>query len=394
MTDELCVILDDRVAGVVQRARDGRLRFAYDDAHRSGTPLSVSMPPAVTVHEDAVIRPWLRGLLPEDDRVLRRWARRFHTSTSPFALLASPVGQDCPGAVRFAPADEVDAALGRRPRVTWLSDDEVGERLRDLREDGSTWLGRTFSGRFSLAGAQAKTALLLRDGRWGEPSGTAPTTHILKPAIRGLDDHDLNEHRCLDAARRVGLLAARTRVARFGDETAVVVERYDRRPDVDGTIRRIHQEDLCQALGVPPERKYQNEGGPTPGAIAALLRDVLPASRALDAVATRCSTRRRRPTSSRSTAGCLHVWSTSSPRVPDAASRCSTARRPADGARQSVPAAPACLRRSARRPPATAGATRRPPVTRRRGRPRSRGSVARSRGGSGRRRPRPRTVGR
>ena len=80
-------------------------------------------------------------------------------------------------------------------------------------EDSTAWLGRSFTGQFSLAGAQAKTALLFKDGRWGVPSGSTPTTHILKPAVAGLDDHDLNEHLCLDAARLAGLVAVRTNVA-------------------------------------------------------------------------------------------------------------------------------------------------------------------------------------
>jgi serine/threonine-protein kinase HipA len=78
----------------------------------------------------------------------------------------------------------------------------------------------------------------------------------------------------LDAAHRAGLVVARTRVARFGKESAIVVDRYDRR-FVDGSLVRVHQEDLCQALGVPPARKYQNEGGPSPREIADLMRNVM-----------------------------------------------------------------------------------------------------------------------
>ncbi len=197
---------------------------------------------------------------------------------------ATPIGEDCAGAVRFAAPEDIERVLNRPGEVTWLSEADVAQRLRELREDATAWLGRSFSGQFSLAGAQAKTALLSRDGRWGAPSGAIPTTHILKPAAGGLDDHDLNEHLCLDAARRVGLVAARTAIARFEDETAVVVTRYDRIPGPGERVTRVHQEDLCQALGVGPSRKYQNEGGPSAGQIARLLRDVMPPSVAEDAV--------------------------------------------------------------------------------------------------------------
>src|SRR5947209_5418022 len=134
-----------------------------------------------------------------------------------------------------------------------------------------------------LAGAQAKTALLYSNGRWGVPSGLAATSHILKPAVVGLDDHDLNEHLCLDAARRAGLIAARTRIAQFGGESAIVVDRYDRRHQGDQIVR-VHQEDLCQALAIPPARKYQSEGGPGPTDIIRLLRRIMPARAARAAV--------------------------------------------------------------------------------------------------------------
>src|SRR5215469_145738 len=287
MTSALIVILDGAVAGEITRLAGGRLRFDYDERYRSrpgATPLSVSMPVQIATHPDRVISPWLWGLLPDSDAVLARWSRQFQvTASSPFALLATPVGRDCAGAVRFATPDEVDAALNRPGRVDWLSSDAVEDRLRELRADSTAWLGGNFSGQFSLAGAQSKTALLFRDGRWGVPSGAMPTTHILKPAIGGFDDHDLNEHLCLDAARRAGLLAVRTRIDLFGAESAVVVERYDRR--VAGrVIRRVHQEDICQALSVSPAGKYQNQGGPGPRDVAELIRRLMPPRAADEAI--------------------------------------------------------------------------------------------------------------
>jgi len=287
MTDTLVVLLEEAVAGTLTRLSGGRLRFDYDDEYRAranATPLSVSMPTQVRSHANRAVAPWLWGLLPDNEAVLARWAREFHASaSSPFSLLATPIGHDCAGAVRFAAPDAVAAVIGRPGDVTWLTDDEVARRLRDLREDATAWLGREFTGQFSLAGAQAKTALLHQDGRWGVPSGATATTHILRPAVAGLDDHDLNEHLCLDAARRAGLVVARTRVARFGGESAIVVDRYDRRP-LGGKLVRIHQEDLCQALGVRPSSKYQNEGGPGPRDVARLLCTVMPPRVADDAI--------------------------------------------------------------------------------------------------------------
>lgn len=278
MTESLIVLLDDTAVGTVTRLRGGRLRFDYDDAYRDqpgALPLSLSMPTQIGSHPDHVVTPWLWGLLPDNEAVLDRWAREFHASaSSPFSMLATPIGEDCAGAVRFATSETLERVIARPGHITWLSDDDVAGRLRDLREDSTAWLGRSFTGQFSLAGAQAKTALLYQDGRWGVPSGATPTSHILKPAVADLDDHDLNEHICLDAARRAGLTVVRTRILRFGDETAVVVDRYDRR-HVDGQMVRVHQEDLCQALGISPTRKYQNEGGPGPAEIVGLFRHAM-----------------------------------------------------------------------------------------------------------------------
>jgi len=287
VTDRLAVLLDDAIAGTLRRLPGGRLRFDYDDDYRkrpSPTPLSISMPIQVQSHPDQAVTPWLWGLLPDNEAVLARWAREFHASaSSPFSMLATAIGHDCAGAVRFAQPEEIGALTNRPGEIKWLTEEEVAQRLRDLQRDATAWLGRQFTGQFSLAGAQAKTALLYEDGRWGVPFGAAATSHILKPAVAGLDDHDLNEHLCLDAARRCGLVAARTRIARFREESAIVVERYDRRLVQDRLVR-VHQEDVCQALGVPPSRKYQNEGGPSAKDVADLLRAAMPPRVADEAV--------------------------------------------------------------------------------------------------------------
>jgi serine/threonine-protein kinase HipA len=287
MSDSLAVLLEGSVAGTLTRLPGGRLRFDYDDVFRArsdATPLSLSMPRQVRSHGDRTVTPWLWGLLPDNDAVLARWARQFHASaSSPFSLLATQIGRDCAGAVQFVAPADTEQLLQHAGDVTWLTEGEVGDRLSELRRDSTAWLGSSFTGQFSLAGAQAKTALLFQDGHWGVPSGATPTTHILKPAVAGLDDHDLNEHLCLDAARRAGLVVSPTRVTRFGDESAIVVDRYDR-AQVGERLVRVHQEDVCQALGFPPSQKYQNEGGPSPIQVVELLREAMPARVADDAV--------------------------------------------------------------------------------------------------------------
>ena len=285
--DVLLVLIGDEVAGRLERGAADRLTFSYDEryrAQRDPVPLSVSMPVAVARHSGDAVAAWLWGLLPDDDRVLRRWAERFDVrARSPFGLLGAPVGRDCAGAVSFVRPEGLDDLAGG-DGVTWLSDDDVAARLRHLQQDTTGWLGADFTGRFSLAGAQAKTALLRADGRWGLPRGTQATTHILKPAVAGFDQHDLDEHLCLRSAALVGLDVVRTEVADFGDLRAVVVERYDRAGLPSGEPVRVHQEDVCQSLGLHPSLKYQAEGGPRPSDVASLFRRVMPAAVAERAV--------------------------------------------------------------------------------------------------------------
>lgn len=285
--DTLVVLMGDEVAGELVRLPGGNVGFEYAPDYvrdAAATPLSVGMPLAVTRHPDHVVKPWLWGLLPDNDRVLDEWAKRYRVSaSSPFALLSTPVGEDCAGAVRFVAPDRFAAAVDRPGTVRWLTDHEMTARLAELRRDRRQWLGSGLTGQFSLAGAQAKMALVLRKGRFGEPSGRIPTTHIVKPAVAGFHNQDLNEHLCLATARHLGIATAKSEMLTLGSETALVVERYDRKR-VGRSVVRVHQEDLCQALGLHPRAKYQNEGGPSPKEIATLFRRVMPPEIAMSSI--------------------------------------------------------------------------------------------------------------
>jgi len=273
---DLVVLLDDRRIGLLTRDARGALTFAYDEGWRSDPdayPISVSMPLARQVHAGALLEAYLWGLLPDNEAILEGWARRFKVSArNPFALLAS-VGEDCPGAVRFVTEARLEQSLAaRRGSVAWLDEHAIARRLAALHDDASAWRAATDSGQFSLGGAQPKTALYFDGRRWGVPSGRTPTTHILKPGAPHLDGHAENEHFCLTLAAEAGLTVARSEIMRFEDEVAIVLERYDRLVS-GGTVIRVHQEDGCQALGVPPVNKYESAGGPGIRALVTLLRE-------------------------------------------------------------------------------------------------------------------------
>lgn len=267
----LLVRMNDVAVGRLERDPHGRAVLHYDGAWRTSrraVPLSVSLPLSGAQHRKSVDA-YLWGLLPDNATILEQWGSRFQTSAGNAIGLLAHVGADCPGAVQFLTPE-----AARRPTsndVEWLDDRAIAIRLRKLRADASAWREGDDAGQFSLGGAQAKTALLYRGGRWGIPSGRLPTTHIFKPGMRELYGHAENEHFCLSLLRELAMPAASSTVEPFADETAIVVQRYDRIV-IDGEIVRIHQEDFCQATATMPGTKYQNEGGPGPKTIIDLLR--------------------------------------------------------------------------------------------------------------------------
>jgi len=273
---QLVTLIDGRRAGLLSQDAHGRMAFDYHGdylADRSTTLLSLSLRIDQRTFSRTEITPVVTGLLPDNEDVVERWARLFGVrSGNPFALLAH-VGADVAGAVQFVPEDRLDelATGGLDP----LSTTDIAQMLAELRSDPYTWQQQAGdrAGHFSLAGAQVKFALHHSPDGWARPYGRIPTTHIVKPPITGISDHDLNEHLCLQVASLLGLPAAASEIVEFGDERAIVVERFDRTRTPDGEVVRIHQEDMCQALGVPPMMKYQRDGGPGPAAIADLLRE-------------------------------------------------------------------------------------------------------------------------
>ncbi|WFU80710.1 type II toxin-antitoxin system HipA family toxin [Bradyrhizobium sp. CIAT3101] len=275
MTNELVALLDGKEVGRVRNDARGRLTFVYDSAWREARdayPISLSMPLAAEQHGPSVVQSFLWGLLPDNEHVLDRWAKKYQVSARNVFALISHVGEDCAGAIQFVTPERLEVLRsGAGDNVEWLTEADVAKRLKILREDHAAWRLPRDTGQFSLAGAQPKTTLLWQNNKWGLPSGRIPTTHILKPPTGHFDGHAENEHICLNLARNLGLPVAETKVMRFGDEIAIVVARYDRQLSGNAVVR-VHQEDMCQARGIMPTEKYQNEGGPSPTDIIELLR--------------------------------------------------------------------------------------------------------------------------
>jgi serine/threonine-protein kinase HipA len=274
----LIVLLEGLPVGVVEEGRGGRLSFSYDPGwqdHPGARSLSLSLPYTSRNHTHRVVHAFLSNLLPDRREVLDAWGRRFGVSgRNPFALLTH-LGEDCAGACQFVREDRVEEVMEGAGSLEPLTEEEVAGALERIRRNVAPWPGASDrKGMFSLAGTQGKLALARTPAGWARPTGHMPSTHILKPPTDpNLPGIEVNEHVCLELARILGLPAAASRVDRFGDEVAIVVARYDRVEREGGRIIRVHQEDSCQALGLPPTRKYQHDQGPGFAELARLARD-------------------------------------------------------------------------------------------------------------------------
>lgn len=253
-----------------------RMKLTYvAGAAQLGVPLvSVAMPMSSNAYPDKIVRPFFHGLLPEGD-ARQMIAYDFDVAANDdFALLAQ-LGRDCAGALVVLPPDETPdetpADGTREPPIEMLDGPEIGRRLRALPVHP---LGVTGTIRAALPGIQPKLLLASHDGMWCSPDALHPSTHILKPAIVELEPSVANEAFCMTLASRAGLAAAPTSVADFDGVTVLISERYDRQRNADGTTRRLHQEDTCQALSIMTRvarEKYEAFGGPSLRAIAKLL---------------------------------------------------------------------------------------------------------------------------
>lgn len=265
----------------------GEPSVTYDESwvrSPAARPLSISLPfrSDNAPYRGQIVHDFFDNLLPDSEAIRRRLAQHHRAdSANPFDLLAV-LGRDCVGAIQLLPPGETPTGLDH------IEGDPVSEAdiARILRSTVSgAPLGQddeTADLRLSIAGAQEKTALLRYRDRWLRPRGSTPTTHILKLPLGlvGAMQADLhtsveNEWLCSKLAAAYGLAVAHCDIARFEDQKALVVERFDRRVTGGGAIVRLPQEDMCQATGVSPLKKYQADGGPGITRIA----DILASSR-------------------------------------------------------------------------------------------------------------------
>ncbi len=270
MARTLDVCLDRDLVGQLTQDDDGQMSFTYAASwldNEKRVPLSRSLPLQKEPFTQKQCRGFFGGTLPEEGN--RKVISRILgiSDQNDFAMLEQ-IGGECAGAVTFLPPGTSRPADDGAYRE--LEGDELSQILRDLPrrplmagEDGI---------RLSLAGAQDKIAVRLNDRQIAIPRGSAPSTHILKPAIATYEGAVFNEAFCMALARQAGLNVASTQIGHIDDIDYLLVERFDRHRTNEGNIQRLHQEDFCQALAVPSEIKYQDEGGPSLQDCFAMLR--------------------------------------------------------------------------------------------------------------------------
>lgn len=264
----LDVLINGRLAGQLDKEPSGAISFRYDDrwlewGHRFA--ISLSLPLRSTVYRGAPVAAVFDNLLPDNPNIRRRVAERTGAAGTDAYSLLEQIGRDCVGAMQFLPPGE----KGREDRTIHgepISDRSIEKMLANL-SGVPLGIDPEHEFRISVAGAQEKTALLNFEKRWMTPVGITPTTHILKPQIgeiptsTGVIDMASsvdNEHYCLTLLDEFGLDIAQTHIQTFGKRRVLVVERFDRQWRGDKELLRIPQEDCCQALGIPPTRKYQS----------------------------------------------------------------------------------------------------------------------------------------
>jgi len=276
MAARLAIWLYGRPVAVVEKERKNRLRLSYTEnalaTYEGGTPLlSLGFPLTRDRYPNGVTRAFLDGLLPEGEPRLAIAADFNLAASDVFGLLAA-LGRDCAGAIVVQPEDDPPPPLPTTLSAEPLSADDLGELVANLR---SAPLGIRRNVRLSLAGVQEKLLLTrMPGGAWGRPVEGTPSTHILKPEIENFKNTVENEAFCMRIAKHLGLPVARVETILVDERPVLVVERYDRIVDSDGTVHRVHQEDFCQALGLRPDRKYEQDAGPTLVRVARVLQDV------------------------------------------------------------------------------------------------------------------------
>jgi serine/threonine-protein kinase HipA len=272
----LSVLLRGTPVGTLERTGPSRYRFAYfkdaieGDRSDPMARLSASLPLREERFKPSESAPFFEGLLPEGVARATTAGKLGISEANGFGMLAA-LGADCAGAVTVLPEGQPAQTPGATSRP--LSENELGELLRDLPRDPLGIDVDPGGVRLSLAGVQDKLILVhLRTGDFALPLGGMPSNCLLKPEHERFEGLAVNEAFCMRVAAAAGNAVATTELLELDGIRCLYSERFDRAVEADGAIVRLHQEDMCQALGLLPTQKYEADDGPSVPSVIALLR--------------------------------------------------------------------------------------------------------------------------
>ena len=255
MQDLLNVYLNNDLIGYLNKDDNGGFSFQYDkDAEQ---PLSISLPLKEEPFTNKECRGFFNGLLPESEQVRVNIGKRYGINPKNDFSILNAIGYDCAGAVSFFKDMPKNLKEFYKLEGQILTDDELEKYIKELPRKP---LALGSDKRLSLAGAQDKTAVILIDNKIALPDSNVPSTHILKPAIDGFLESIENEYICMKVAEKLGIQVPVVHIDSVNDTKYFLIERYDR-VIADETVKRVHQEDFCQASNIPSAYKYQAVGG-------------------------------------------------------------------------------------------------------------------------------------
>lgn len=256
--NQLSIRLHGKPIGILEQTSTGKKAFTYNSD--ALMPISVSMPIREEAYGEEACEAFFGGLLPESEIAKNIIGKQYGINpNNSFALLRA-IGYDCAGAIS---CHEIDDPILSQHSVLLsgkiITEEKLYEHIKELPRKPLFMNAEGM--RLSLAGVQDKAAICLINNEIALPKNGCPTTHILKPASSHFDGVVENEFFILKIAKRIGLPVPEVEIRKIKDITFLLIERYDRRIK-NNYIERIHQEDFCQAQGIPSFKKYQNEGDP------------------------------------------------------------------------------------------------------------------------------------
>lgn len=260
MTSQLVVMFSNNPVGQIVLDEKRRWIFQYDSAwlkNSDAFPISIQLPLQEAPFDPDYAKPFFANLLPEG-AVRNLIAKKLQVSEGNVFELLKRLGGECAGALSLYPTPQSAQGRGNYSAISFAEFDQL---LDNVSQRPLLLVDK--NARLSLAGAQEKVPVYIKETDLFFPENGAASTHILKPAMPHFEGSVQNEAFCMGLARDMGLLVPEIEI-RSGNQgrSAFLIKRYDRQINRNGSIMRLHQEDFCQALGLMPDQKYQNEGGP------------------------------------------------------------------------------------------------------------------------------------